>query len=559
MKPLCEEVLEVLAVKLDSYAEAENQVAKWLQEYGAQGCSPGELLCDRYASDPARIALYYEDEQGRTSQFTFAELQQQSAHFAGLLRGLGIGKGDRVATLLTKSPEMVIAALGIWRLGAVLVPMFTAFGPQAVTYRLQNSRARALITDTTNRGKVEDAIDSVKLSVITVEDPTKARTESDDTSFWSGLVASEAVERPTRASGDDLMILLYTSGTTGEPKGVMVPVRALASFEAYMRFSLDVRDDDVFWNKSDPGWAYGLYWGLIGPLMLGKAMLYYNGPFDVESTYRLMEKYGVTNFTAAPTVYRAMRAAGDAPGLRDRLKLRVASSAGEILSPEIIAWSEQNLGVPVFDHYGQTELGMVIGNHHLPALNRPLRPGAAGQQMPGFRAVILDDEHNEVDAEQDGQLAIDIPNSPLYWFRGYHADPDRSAERFAGNGRYYLTSDIVKRDGDGYFYFSGRADDVIKSSGYRIGPFEIEGSLLQHPSVAEAVVVGKQDALRGQLVKAFVVLKPGQSPSNDLAEELSRFVKVRLSAHCYPREVEFLAELPKTPSGKVQRYLLRNK
>jgi acetyl-CoA synthetase len=362
---------------------------------------------------------------------------------------------------------------------------------------------------------------------------------------------------PVEVSGDDLMILLYTSGTTGQPKGVEVPVRALASMAAYMRFGLDLREDDVYWNIADPGWAYGLYYALLGPLLLGQTTLFVNAPFDPITTYRVLRAYGVTNFAAAPTVYRALRAAGSAAADgAPPLRLRVASSGGEPLNPDVITWAEQHLGTAVHDHYGQTELGVAICNHHAPSLRWPLRLGSMGYSLPGYRAVVVDESYGEAAPGQKGQIAIDTTRSPLYWFRGYYKEPARTAERF-GAGRYYLTGDAASCDAEGYFYFSGRADDIINSAGYRIGPFEVESAVLGHPAVAEAAVVGIPDTLRGQVVKAFVVLRTGYDASETLAGELSHFVKSRLSAHAYPREVAFVSQLPKTPSGKVQRYLLR--
>jgi acetyl-CoA synthetase len=353
------------------------------------------------------------------------------------------------------------------------------------------------------------------------------------------------------------MILIYTSGTTGQPKGVEVPVRALASFAAYLRFGLDLRDDDVYWNIADPGWAYGLYYALLAPLLLGQATLFVNARFDAEATWRALGRYGVTNFAAAPTVYRAMRAAGvgRAPG-EPAPRLRALTSAGEPLNPDVMTWAEEHLGAPIHDHYGQTELGMAICNHHAPGLRRPLRPGSMGHPMPGLRAVLVDDDHREVEPGREGQIAVDTTGSPLYWFRGYYRDAARTAERF-GAGRYYLTGDTASRDADGYVFFSGRADDIITSAGYRIGPFEVENALVGHPAVAEAAVVGTPDDLRGEVVRAFVVLRPGHVATDTLGAELGRFVKTRLAAHAYPREVTFVDRLPKTPSGKVQRYLLR--
>ncbi len=364
---------------------------------------------------------------------------------------------------------------------------------------------------------------------------------------------------PVVGTGEDGLILIYTSGTTGEPRGVEVPVKALASIEAYMRFGLDLRDEDVYWNMADPGWAYGLYYALIGPLLLGQTTLFFNAPFDVQATYRILQKYEVTNLATAPTVFRMMRAAGVPGQDKPPLRLRVASSAGEPLNPDVLAWAIEHLGSPIHDHYGQTEMGMVVNNHHLPVLQRQLRPGSMGHAMPGFRVVILDEAGTELGPGHAGQLAVDTQQSPLYWFRGYYQDPVRTAERFTDGGRYYLTGDGASRDAEAYVFFTGRNDDIITSAGYRIGPFEPESALMGHAAVAEAAVVGKPDSLRGEIVKAYVVLKAGYTPSEALAEELRQYVRVNLSAHAYPREVEFVDQLPKTPSGKIQRFLLRSR
>jgi acetyl-CoA synthetase len=543
--------------------DPSEQARVWLDEYSHPVGSVAYYLCDRH--DGAKIALRYEDANGNRQAFTFAQLRELSERFASVLCDLGVTKGDRVATLMPKSPELVIALLAIWRLGAVHVPLFTAFGPQAVAYRVENSGARVVVTDSANRSKLNGnaegayAVDTEQVRVVTVSRQDGVPLCPGDVSFREALETATPFRESITVSGDDLFILLYTSGTTGHPKGVEVPVRALAAFEAYMRFGLDLRDDDVFWNIADPGWAYGLYYGIVGPFLLGNANILFNAPFKVEEAYRILEEYGVTNFAAAPTVYRSMRAKGVPTGLKNQLRLRVLSSAGEPLNPDVVTWAEEHFGVPIHDHYGQTELGMVVMNHQYPALRRPLRPGSMGHAMPGYRVVLVDSEGNELPDGTEGQVAVDTEQSPILWFRGYYGDPERTAERFSAGSRYYCTGDAGSRDADGYIYFSGRADDIISSAGYRIGPFEIENALMGHKAVAEAAAVGVPDERRGEVVKAFVVLREGFAPSSELAKELSEFVKGNLAAHAYPREIEFIDALPKTPSGKVQRFLLRQK
>ncbi|PLT32098.1 AMP-binding protein [Bacillus sp. V5-8f] len=538
------------------------QVGNLLNEYDRAVPSVAYLLCDRHDQD--KVALRYENVTGEKRAYTYRQLHELSRKFASVLQDLGVEKGHRVAILLPKGPEILISVLAVWRLGAVHVPLFTAFGPKAISHRVENSGACVVITDSVNRKKLNgttketEAVDTSKIRVITIPSLSNERIDSSDIEFWSAIEQAMPILENTEVTGEDLFILLYTSGTTGYPKGVEVPIRALAAFEGYMRFGLDLRKEDIYWNIADPGWAYGLYYGVVGPLLLGQTFIMVNAPFSVEEAYRFLEEYQVTNFAAAPTVYRSMRANGVPHGLKDKLGLRILSSAGEPLNPDVSTWAEVQLGVPVYDHYGQTEQGMVVNNHHFPALQRPLKAGSMGQSMPGFRVVVVNEEGTELPPGVEGQLVIDTESSPLFWFRGYYHDKERTEERFVTGSRYYMTGDAGSRDEDNFLYFSGRSDDIISSSGYRIGPFEVESALMGHDAVAEAAVIGVPDERRGEIVKAFVVLRPGFVPSEELSMELSQFVKGNLSAHTYPREIEFIDALPKTPSGKIQRFLLRS-
>ncbi|MGH3144870.1 MAG: AMP-binding protein, partial [Rubrobacter sp.] len=334
------------------------QVREWISAYSGDSVAVADLLCDRFAGDDRKVALFYEDGEGREEKLTFARLREASASFAGALRRLGVDRGDRVATLLPKSPELLISLLGIWRLGAVHVPLFTALGPDAVGYRLDDSGAKVVVTSQAYRDKIGE-VNKARVVVV-------GGSSEEDVYFEEAMGSADPVEVPVSVSGGDPVVQLYTSGTEGNPKGVEVPAWALAAFEAYMRFGLDLREDDFYWNVADPGWAYGLYYGVIGPLLLGKPTMWVNAPFDPAAVYRIVEKYGVTNLAAAPTVYRALRAAVDQG--TGGLGLRVASSAGEPLNPGVIEWAEQSLGVEIRDHYGQTELGMMVNNHHHPDL-----------------------------------------------------------------------------------------------------------------------------------------------------------------------------------------------
>lgn len=504
--------------------------------------------CDRHAL-PGRIALFWESRDGTSETYTFTQLQKLSAQFASFLKAQGIGPGDRVAGLLPRTPELLVTILGTWRAGAVYQPLFTAFGPKAIEHRLQASGARLVVTDGANRGKLADVANCPP--VLTVGGAKGRGLVHGDFSFWAELDRQPAVFEPVPRTGNDPFLMMFTSGTTGPAKPLLVPLKAIAAFAGYMRDAVDLRPEDAFWNLADPGWAYGLYYAVTGPLALGHPTTFHDGPFSIESTCRVIEKYGITNLAGSPTAYRLLIAAGQAVAGPLRGKLRAVSSAGEPLNPEVIRWFASELGVTIHDHYGQTELGMVLCNHH--ALRHPVHPGAAGFASPGHRVVVVDNEARELPAGQPGTLALDLEQSPMCWFAGYHETPTGSFV-----GKYYLTGDTAELNPDGSISFIGRADDVITTSGYRVGPFDVESALIEHPAVVETAVIGKPDPERTELIKAFVVLDPQYRPSPELAEALRLHVRNRLAAHAYPREIEFVAELPKTPSGKVQRFILRN-
>ena len=302
--------------------------------------------------------------------------------------------------------------------------------------------------------------------------------------------------------------------------------------------------------------AYGLFYAVVGPLCLGARSLLPHAGFSAELTAQVLSGFEVTNFAAAPTVYRSLRASGVTRP--DGLQLRRASSAGEPLTPEVNQWASDWLGVEVFDHYGQTETGMLICNHHHPALARPLRPGSMGQDMPGWRSVVLDtDRDDPAPSGTLGRIAFDLEASPLAWFPGYDGDPERSAEKFSSDGAWYLTGDAGTKDADGYVFFSARDDDVMIMAGYRIGPFDVESVLATHPAVAECAVIAAPDEIRGEVIEAYVALRSGHIGSESLTVELQQLVKDQFAAHAFPRRVHYVDELPKTPSGKIQRFILR--
>lgn len=502
--------------------------------------------CDRHCGDN-RLALRFVSADGRLETFTFEDLRAMSARVANMLKAEGIVAGDVVAGLLPRVPELIGFILGAWRIGAVFQPLFTAFGPKAIEHRLNTGSTKLVATNSANRAKLAEITNCPKVATLVAPGET---LPAGDIDLRKMLTEGSDVFEPVMRHGDDLMMMMSTSGTTGLPKGVPVPIRALLSFAAYMSDAVELKETDIFWNIADPGWAYGLYYAVTGPLLLGQATTFYEGGFTAESTYKIIERLGITSLAGSPTAFRLLIAAGEEAANPVKGKLRVVSSAGEPLNPEIIRWFEAHLAAPIHDHYGQTELGMVVNNHH--GLEHPVRPGSAGFAMPGYRVVVLDEAGKELGPNQPGMLAVDIKHSPLMWFDGYYKKDTPSI----ANG-YYSTGDSVEFEPDGSISFIGRADDVITSSGYRIGPFDVESALIEHPAVIEAAVVGVPDPERTELVKAFVILAKGYEGTPQLAEELQQHVRKQLSAHAYPRLVDFVTELPKTPSGKIQRFILR--
>jgi acetyl-CoA synthetase len=501
--------------------------------------------CDRWA-DRGRIALEWVSRDFKREPIGFATLRDDAARFANLLTSHGIGPGDIVAGLLPKVPELLVVILGTWRAGAVYQALFTAFGPDGIQSRVTGatgSGAKLIVTDAINQPKLNDVKDCPPTLVID-------RGVNGRSDFTAALAAQPASFEPVMRKGNDPFIMIYTSGTTGNAKGVAMPLEALLQFAVFMRDGMDVRPDDVFWGFADPGWALGLYAGIAGPLLLGQTVLLYDGSFSVDSTVRMIAELKVTNLLAAPTVFRMLRAAGDAAVAPIAHQLRVITSGGEPVNPEVVQWAERVLHCPIHEAWGQTEMGVTTCNHH--GLRHPMKPGSIGTASPGFRFAILDDDLKPLGAGEAGVMAVDRAGSPLFFFDGYWR-----AETPAIRGNWYLTGDTMYRDDEGYFYFVGRNDDLITSSGYRIGPSDIEGIIIGHPAVAEVAVIGKPDAERTEIVKAFVVLREGHDASDALATELQQLVRSRLAAHAYPREVAFMASLPKTPSGKVQRFVLR--
>jgi acetyl-CoA synthetase len=508
------------------------------------------------------VAVRFLDRTAPRRELTYAELAEAVSRFAAVLSELGVGRGDRVCTLLPRSPELFVTALGTLWNGSVYCPLFPAFGPGPVQQRLELGHVRLLVTDRLSyERKVADArADLPELSVVVVlEDDAPPGTIS-----WRDALA-RAADRPAPAVADtspeDPALLHFTSGTTGRPKGAVHVHEAVVAHHATARMVLDLHDDDVFWCTADPGWVTGTSYGIIGPLTRGATVVTDAADFDARRWYSVLEDEGVTVFYTAPTALRMlMRSGAEMARAHDLSRLRHVVSVGEPLNPEAVIWGTEAFGLPIHDTWWQTETGAIMISN-VPGL--PVRPGSMGRPVPGVevavlergddgRALVRDGEVSRCGTDEVGELAL-RPGWPSM-FRAYLDQPERYAAAFRGG--WYCSGDLARVDADGYVWFVGRADDVIKSAGHLIGPFEVESALMEHPAVSEVGVIGKPDPLAGEIVKAFVTLAPGVEPTDALRRELVVFGRHALGSVA-PREIEFDPHLPHTRSGKVMRRLLK--
>ncbi|MDM1252297.1 AMP-binding protein [Acinetobacter johnsonii] len=500
--------------------------------------------CQRYIGQQ-KTALIWEGKNGESEQWSFEQLDVASAQLANYFKSIGIQVGDCIAGLLPRTPELLITILATWRIGAIYQPLFTAFESKAIEHRVLTANTKLIVTNAEQRPKLNHV--EVK-HILTVNAGTNLA--SNEAEFWQEVKQQSDQCEAVLRSFDDDFLMMFTSGTTGLAKSVPVPLKAVLAFKGYMQHAVDLREDDSFWNLADPGWAYGLYYGITGPLSLGHSIIMDERAFSVDHAVEVIKKYRVSNLTGSPTAFRMFFGFKEKFDPSIKTHLRAVSSAGEPLTPEVIHWFNNDLNVNIYDQYGQTELGMVIANHH--ALEHEKKVGSAGFANPGHRFAVLDVNHQEVKCGEIGTLAIDFSQSPLTWFKGYGGNNRKSFV-----GQYYLTGDTVKLNEIGGIDFVGRADDVITTSGYRVGPFDVESTLLECEEVLESAVIGKPDPERTEVVKAFVVLKPQYQASKALDSKLQAYVRSRLSKHAYPKEIEFVESLPKTSSGKIQRNLLK--
>ncbi|MFY2157088.1 acetate--CoA ligase [Cytobacillus firmus] len=507
---------------------------------------------DRHAESfrKNKVALYYRDGQ-RNEKYTFKEMKELSNKAGNALKAYGdVEKGDRVFIFMPRSPELYFAVLGAVKLGAIVGPLFEAFMEGAVRDRLADSEAKVLITTPELLERVPvDKLPALKHVFLVGENIEENGPYVD----FNKRMAESGRKLPIEwVDGNDGLILHYTSGSTGKPKGVLHVHNAMIQHYQTAKWVLDLKEEDVYWCTADPGWVTGTSYGIFGPWLTGTSNLVVGGRFNPETWYKMIEEYGVTVWYSAPTAFRMLMGAGDEVVKKfDLSSLRHVLSVGEPLNPEVVRWGTKVFNMRIHDTWWMTETGaQLICNY--PCLE--IKPGSMGKPIPGVKAAIVDDQGNELPPNRMGNLAI-----KKGWPSMMHAiwNNEQKYESYFMPGDWYVSGDSAYMDEDGYFWFQGRVDDVIMTSGERVGPFEVESKLIEHPAVAEAGVIGKPDPVRGEIIKAFVALRDGHEPSEELVEEIRQFVKKGLAAHAAPREIEFRDKLPKTRSGKIMRRVLK--
>jgi len=528
---------------------------------GGQGLNIAHEAVDRHADGPRGdlVALRWISKAGPAQDFTFAHLRERTNRFANVLRQLGVGKADRVFVLAGRIPELYVAALGTLKNRSIFCPLFSAFGPEPIRARLAIGQAQVLVT---TEPLYQRKVAALRAALPLLKHVILVGEEHQPTCVPGTLdyhqLMQQASERFTIEPTDpeDFALLHFTSGTTGTPKGAVHVHEAVVAHHMTGKFALDLHPDDVFWCTADPGWVTGTSYGIIAPLTCGVTSIIDEGDFDAERWYSIVQAQKVSVWYTAPTAIRMlMKVGADLARNHDLRSLRFLASVGEPLNPEAVVWGREAFELPYHDNWWQTETGgIMIANYA--ALD--IRPGSMGKPLPGIEAAILhqrDDGSVAVVEEPDvqGELAL-RPGWPSM-FRGYWGEPGRYRKCFVGD--WYLTGDLARRDRDGYFWFVGRKDDVIKTSGHLIGPFEVESVLMEHKAVAEAGVIGKPDPVALEIVKAFVSLKAGFEESEELRRELLGHARKRLGAVVAPKEIDFVASLPKNRAGKIMRRLLK--
>ena len=533
-------------LKGETYGEVRNNFKWEIPEYYNIGVD----VCDKWAYDKNRLALIYANPHGKNRKYTFRELKKISNQLANALKAHGITRKDRVGILLGQRPETLISHLAVYKLGCIVVQLLTLFGPDALEFRLQDSAAKALITDKDNLAKlwdIKERLPNLRLIVAIDADQEEA------INFWPWIERGSSDFTPVRTTPDDPALIIYTSGTTGPPKGTLhghrILLGILPGFEFY--HNLFPREGDLMWTPLD--WAYigGSYDALFPTLHHGLPTLAYRPrKFDPEEAFFMMAKHGVRNLMAVPTVLRMMMHAVKTPREYYDIRLRSITAGGEILGEELCDWTRENLGVEINEQYGQTECDLVAG--YCSQIMK-ISPGAIGKAVPGHVVEIIDEDGKVVSCGELGEIAVKRPDPVM--FLEYWKNPHSTRQKYIGP--WLRTGDYGRKDDSGNIWFSGRQDDIIESGGFRIGPGEVEDCLMKHEAVALAVVIGVPDPVRGEIVKAFIIPKAGVKPDKALADGIRSYVKTRLEAHAYPRAVTFLKEMPMTKTGKILKQALR--
>jgi len=515
-------------------------------------------IIDRHAKgkNENKIALHFNGKNGQREKYTFKELAQKTNKFANVLVQNNVIKGDRVFIFLPTIPERYISFVGVLKTGAIVSPMFPAFQEMALLDRLSDSKAKIVVTDTTLFPRIE----KIWKQLPDLEKVIIVERESESFPEGKNLVSYEKEMDKASENFDivhldknDFSYMLYTSGTTGKPKGVVHTHGDILQAMMTTKYVLDVQEDDIYWCTADTGWVTGVVYGILGIWALGGTSVINEKRFSPEGWYKVIEDYKVTVWYTAPTAIRMLMGSDVNPKSFDLSSLRFLASVGEPLNPEAIWWALEKIGLPFHDTWWQTELGGIsITNFAI----MDIKPGSMGKPFPGIAAAVVDSRGNEVPIGEEGDLALK-PESVSSLMREIWGNKEKYDSYFS-NG-WYLSGDRAYKDKDGYFWFVGRADDVIKTSGERVGPFEVESALVEYPDVVEAGVIGKPDPLRGEIIKAFIVLKPDVNGDDELKNKIAKFVKEHLAGNEYPREIEFVEKLPKTRSGKIMRRLLKAK
>ncbi|NYT00754.1 MAG: acetate--CoA ligase [Methanocellales archaeon] len=496
-----------------------------------------------------KVALYCDGDDGEHQEYSFLDLKNLSNKFANILKEYDVSKGDRIFVFLPRILELYVSFLGIIKTGAIASNLFAAFGTNALEDRLRDSGAKIIVTNSELKKRVDeikDKLPELKHMIIVDGEGT-----DEDIDYKVEMKKASRDFEIEQMDPEDPLFMLYTSGTTGKPKGIVHTHYAILQEHLSMKWVLDIHEDDIYWCTADPGWVTGIAYGILGSWSNGTSSVVYGGRFSPEKWYSVIERRQVTVWYTAPTAIRMLMRSGEgSPKNYDLESLRYLCSVGEPLNPEAIHWALNVFGLPLHDNWWQTETGSILIANY-PSM--PIKPGSMGKPFPGIKVSILDDNGKELPRGKKGNLAIRPPWPSM--MKAVWRDSKKYKSYFKKG--WYISGDVALIDEDGYFWFIGRSDDIIKTAGERVGPFEVESALVEHPAIVEAGVIGKPDPIRGEIIKAFVSLKKEYKPSAELEDDIKQFIKKRLAGHAYPREMEFRDSLPKTRSGKIMRRLLK--